>query len=106
MNKLAGFQRKYLRGLAHELKPVVMIGKSGLTDAVHAMIDQALTDHELIKIKFVDFKDEKEVLSLDIATKSKSENVGGIGNIVIFYRQQEDIKKRKIKIPVKQQTGE
>ena len=44
-------QKRYLRGLAHPLKPVVMLGNKGLTDNVHAEIDNALSRHELIKIK-------------------------------------------------------
>ena len=44
-------QRRHLRGLAHELQPVVRLGNAGLTDAVARETDRALTDHELIKIK-------------------------------------------------------
>jgi RNA-binding protein len=103
MEKLAGFQRKFLRGLAHGLNPVVMIGKSGLTEAVQESIDQALRDHELIKIKFVDFKDERESITEEIASRTASEEVGAIGHVAIFYRRNEDPKKRKIRVP---QRGE
>ena len=44
-------QRRYLKGLAHPLKPVVMIGNSGLTPAVLNEIEQALSHHELIKVR-------------------------------------------------------
>lgn len=99
MEKLAGFQRKHLRGLAHELDPVVMIGKNGLTDAVLDAVTSSLSDHELIKLKFIDSKDEKDVIAADIAAKSQSELVGRIGNVAIFYRCHQDPKKRKIKVP-------
>ena len=48
---LTGKQRRHLRSLGHDLKPIVQIGKSGIDDGVVAAVDQALVDHELVKIK-------------------------------------------------------
>jgi len=98
MKKLEGFQRKYLRGLAHGLKPVVFIGQKGLTPEVLLSAEKALERHELIKVKFNDFKgkDEKTEISGRIEKETGAENVGMIGHIVIFYRQQEDPEKRNI----------
>lgn len=96
--ELSSSQRKFLRGLAHGLKPVVLIGKAGLTDNVLRSIDQALGDHELIKIKFIEFKDEKKTLTQEIASKSGGSCVGMIGNIAIFYREHADAKKRRIEV--------
>lgn len=101
MEKLAGFQRKFLRGLAHNLNPVIMIGKNGLNAAVEESIDQALRDHELIKIKFVDFKDERGAIAEQIATRTACEEVGSIGHVAIFYRRNEDPKQRKIRVPAR-----
>ena len=44
-------QRRYLKGLAHPLKPVVMVGNAGLSEAVLAEIENALAYHELIKVR-------------------------------------------------------
>lgn len=99
MSELKGSQRKHLRGLAHDLKPVVLIGKNGVAEMVLKSIDQALNDHELIKVKFIDFKDEKKTLAAKIAENCGSELAGLIGNVAIFYRQQKDPKKRKIQLP-------
>jgi RNA-binding protein len=96
---LAGSQRKYLRGLAHGLKPLVQVGKGGVTSALLAAVNRALDEHELIKVKFVDFKEEKKELSEEIGRKTKSERVGMIGNVAVFYRQHADPEKRKIRIP-------
>lgn len=96
---LTGSQRKYLRGLAHSLKPLVQVGKGGVTSALLAAVNQALDEHELIKIKFVDFKEEKKELSEEIGRKTKSEKVGMIGNVAVFYRRHAEPEKRKIRSP-------
>lgn len=102
MKSLAGSQRTYLRGLAHKLRPVIQVGKNGITPELIKAVDEALTIHELIKIKYGDFKEEKKELSEDIAQQTSSETVGLIGNVVILYRQNPDEEKRRIILPVKQ----
>ena len=86
-HKLKGSERKHLRGLAHGMKPVVQIGKKGLSPDVVSEIDQALRDHELIKVRFNEFKEEKSELSAGIERETGCEMVGMIGNIGIFYRE-------------------
>ncbi|MCK4379402.1 MAG: YhbY family RNA-binding protein [Deltaproteobacteria bacterium] len=100
-NKLQGFQRKYLRGLAHNLKPMVHLGQKGLTAGLVSSVNEALELHELIKLKFLDFKEksQKEELAGRIARQTGAELVGIIGNIAIFYRQQQDSEKRTIILP-------
>jgi RNA-binding protein len=99
MEQLRGTQRKYLRGEAHHLKPLVLIGRNGINKQVIGSVDLALKDHELIKVKFGDFKEAKKEMSAEIAQNTKSEVVGIIGNIAILYRQNPEPEKRKIKIP-------
>ncbi len=96
MEKLTGTQRKYLRGLAHKLKPVVIIGYEGLSSSVIRTIQKAFDDHELIKIKFNKFKEEKKEYCSNIETQTNGEMVGLIGNVAVFYKQHPDPKKRKI----------
>jgi RNA-binding protein len=91
--------RKNLRSLAHHLKPVVIIGAKGVTEQLLGSVDLALKDHELIKVKFGEFKEDKKEISAEIAKSTKSELVGIIGNIAIFYRPHPQPEKRKIKIP-------
>lgn len=98
MKTLTSAERKKLRGLAHHIDPVVWLGEAGITDAVIAAIDKALSDHELIKIKFVDHKDEKPDL-IDVITQStQSSWAGTIGNVAILYRENPDKEKRKIEL--------
>jgi RNA-binding protein len=107
VTQLKGFQRTYLRGLAHSLKPVVMIGHKGLGEGTVTEIDQALDLHELIKIKFNEpkEKDLKLGLAAEIARVTSSELVGAIGHICIFYRRQADPEKRQIRVPLRETRG-
>jgi RNA-binding protein len=98
MEKLKGSAKKYLRSEAHHLKPVVMVGRNGVSEQLIASVDAALKDHELIKVKFLDFKEEKKEISQEIASKTKSEVVGIIGNIATFYRQHPQPELRIIKV--------
>ncbi len=97
--KLMGSARRYLRSIAHHLQPVVHIGKTGVSPNVLAEIDRALEQHELIKVRFLDFKEEKKALSQTIAANTHSEMVGMVGHIAMFYRQNPDPEKRHIDIP-------
>jgi len=99
--ELSGFQRKYLRGLAHTLKPIVIIGRMGLTSSVELALDDALNVHELVKVKFNDDKD-KEFKRQTLQLLEKSTNacmVGMIGHIGIFYRPHPEAEKRAIILP-------
>ena len=73
-----------------------MIGKQGLTPAVTAATDRALNDHELIKVRFLEFKDEKKSLTARLAESTHSEVAGVLGHVAILYREQSDPEKRKI----------
>lgn len=101
MTALKGFQKKHLKGLAHSLKPVVQIGKEGMTEGVIRAVDEGLLCHELIKIKFTEAKDkeQKEAFICEIEIKTGSQRVGMIGHTAILYRPQADPEKRKIALP-------
>lgn len=90
---------KFLRSQAHHLDPVVMVGKQGVTEAVMTGVDEALNSHELIKIRFQEFKAQKKSLSRKIADETGSCLAGMIGNIAILYREQEDPDRRRIHVP-------
>jgi hypothetical protein len=91
-------QRKDLEKYAHNLQPVVIVGGAGVSDGVIKMVDNSLTSHELIKIKFNEYKDEKKQLTDNICNKCGATLVRIIGNIAIIYRQAEKIEDRKLKI--------
>ena len=101
MSELAGWQKQYLSGMAHHLKPMIQVGKLGMTPALVETIRKALDDHELIKIKFLDFKDEKKEISERIVAATDAVFVGLIGNVLTIYRESSDEDKRFIQIPEK-----
>ena len=106
METLRGFQKKFLKARAHGLRPVVFIGQKGLTASVIDSIREALDTHELIKVKFIEFKEKKQKADMaeTIQTEDGCQPVGMIGHIGIFYRQHPDPEKRKIKLPPRKKT--
>lgn len=106
MQSLNSSQRGTLRGLAHSLNPAAVIGKNGLSEKVLDAIDQSLTDHELIKIRFLEFKEQKKELIQEIMQKLNCHLVDLIGHIAILYRQNPDADKRKVDIENKNLSEE
>ena len=81
-------QRRHLRGLAHDLKPLIRLGNAGLTDAVAAETTRALHDHELIKVKAPGGGDReaRDALFTDLAQRTASALGHRIGNVAVLYR--------------------
>lgn len=91
MNTLTPAQRQHLKGLAHTLSPVVMIGDKGLTEAVIKEIGQALKAHELIKIKAG--SNEKETRDQWLGQICNALDAGAvqqIGKMLVIYRAAEE----------------
>ena len=84
---LKGTQKKQLRSLGHTLNPVVSVADNGLSEGVIKEADRAITDHELIKIRFsMDDRDERREMMAELATKLHAELVQTIGKIGLYYR--------------------
>lgn len=99
MTQLNSTQRKYLRHVGHHLDPIVIIGKQGVTDMLVRAVTQALEAHELVKVRFNEFKDEKRALAEEIERRTGSHIAGMIGHVALFYKQNPDEEKRKIELP-------
>jgi RNA-binding protein len=97
--QLSEKQRRHLRGLAHELKPVIRLGNAGLTDGVAAETARALQDHELIKVKGTGGGDRgaRDALFAELAARTGSALIHRIGNVAVLYRP--DPKLPRILIP-------
>jgi RNA-binding protein len=97
--KLSNKQKQYLKGLAHSLKPVVLLGQNGLTEGVLAEIENALGHHELIKIKVAtDDRETKQLIIDTIVRETEALNITKIGHIVVLFRPSEN---KKIELPRK-----
>ena len=96
---LSNKQKQYLKGLAHPLKPVVQLGGNGFTEGVLAEIENALTHHELIKVKVPsEDRDEKKLIMDAIIRETGAEKLQVIGHTLIMYKASED---NKIELPRK-----
>ncbi len=96
---LTSQQRDHLKRLAHHIKPTVYVGKQGITETVVRTTDEVLTAQELIKVKFVDHKDEKKALIADLSGKTESELVGMLGHIATLFRAHPDLERRRVILP-------
>lgn len=99
MERLKGSQRKWLRGMAHGLRPVVQIGQKGLSGAALREVDAALDVHELIKIQAPGPKEDKQEIARRIEDELGAQAVGLIGHMIILYRENPDPEQRRIDLP-------
>lgn len=89
-------QRRHLRGLAHPLKPIIFVGEAGISPAVTKALDEALTSHELVKVRLRQPTDKKAA-ARELAEASASALCGVVGHIVVLYRPHPD--EPRIKLP-------
>jgi RNA-binding protein len=95
---LTGKQRRHLRALGHELRPLVQIGKGGIDDGLVAAVEQALVDHELVKIKLGEHAEvDRHEAAVELAAKTKSEVAQVLGHTLLLYRP--DPEKPTIQLP-------
>jgi RNA-binding protein len=88
---LSNPQKRYLRGLAHDLKPIILVGAKGPTDSLLLELDTALERHELLKVKIsAEDRDSRDAWIVQLVEKSQSELVGRIGNVAILFRRSKD----------------
>ena len=99
MKNLNSLQRSYLKSMAHHLVPIIYIGKNGLTDGAIQGVITALSSRELIKIKFREFKDEKQEIAEKIAIETLSLIVGIIGHTLILFKQNPKPEKQEYRLP-------
>jgi len=84
---LTSEKKRELKRAAHHLKPVVEVGKKGLSPSLIQEVDNALLAHELIKIHIAPQLQNWDEILMSIVQETKSEHIDTIGNIVILFRQ-------------------
>ncbi|KAA9132479.1 ribosome assembly RNA-binding protein YhbY [Marinihelvus fidelis] len=90
-------QKRYLRGLTHDINPVVMVASNGLTENVMTEIEQALERHELIKVKLRGDREQRTAWAAGISEATGATPVHQIGQVASFYRR--NPKKPVIELP-------
>jgi RNA-binding protein len=84
-------QRKHLRRLGHDRKPIVLVGQGGVSENLVAELDRALRDHELVKLRArVGDRDERNRILAELAARTRAEMVQRIGNVALYYRRNPD----------------
>jgi RNA-binding protein len=86
MDPLGNAQIRALKAQAQRLKATLKIGKEGLSPQFFAALDEVLKHHELVKVKFDEFKERKKKLTPLLAERSGSHLVTRVGNVVVLYR--------------------
>ena len=90
-------QKKYLRGLGHHLKPVIVVGDSGLSDAVRKEFESTIDHHELIKVRVrAGDRESRDEIMLQLCDQNTS-LVTRIGNVALIFRL--NTEKPRINLP-------
>ena len=86
MDSLTNAQVRDLKAQAQRLKATLKVGKEGLSPQFLAALDEVLKHHELVKVKFDEFKEQKKELAPQLAEKTSSHLVTRVGNVVVLFR--------------------
>lgn len=94
-------QKKFLRGLGHQLKPLIMVGEAGLSASLLAEFESTLAHHELVKVRVrVGDRDERDAVIEKLCSDNSAQLIQRIGNVALLYRP--NLKKKpekRIRLP-------
>ena len=83
---LTSAQKREMKGRAQKMDPTLRIGRAGLSEGWLRSMEEELTQHQLVKIRFAELKEERKQLAPEIAARTGSELVTLVGNVAVFYR--------------------
>src|ERR1035437_1952560 len=86
LEPLNNSQIRKFKAAAQHLEPMLKVGKAGLTPGFIRSVDVAMTQHELVKIKFVEFKEQKKELAPQLAEKTATHLIMRVGNVMVLHR--------------------
>jgi RNA-binding protein len=95
---LSNPQLRRFKAAAQLLEPMLKVGKAGLSDGFIRSVDEALSQHELVKIKFAEFKEQKKELAPLLAEKTASHLIMRVGNVMVLHRPKEKTETLKAEI--------
>ena len=87
VEKISGPELRALKARAQSLKPMLKVGKDGLSPAFLKAVDDTLKHHDLVKVKFEEFKEDKKTLAPQLAEKTSSHLILLVGNVAVLYRK-------------------
>ncbi len=94
-------QKKFLRGLGHQRKPLIMVGNAGLSESLLAELETTLAHHELIKVRIrVGDREARDAIIRKLCDDASAQLVQRIGNVALLYRP--NLKKKpekRIRLP-------
>jgi RNA-binding protein len=96
MEQLTNPQIRKLKGLAQRMDASLKVGKQGLSEPFLKSLDEELTRHELVKVKFAEFKEQKKELAPQLAEKTGSHLITLLGNVAVLFRRNPNPEKQKI----------
>ena len=96
MEELNNAQIRKLKGIAQRMDATLKVGKQGLSDGFIKTLNEELSRHELVKVKFAEFKEQRKELAPQLAERTQSHLITLLGNVVVLYRQNPEEDKRKI----------
>lgn len=91
--ELSNRERRELKARAQRLKPMLKVGKEGLSPAFLKAVDDALGHHELVKLKFDDFKEQKKELGPKLAGDVSAALIMQVGHVVVLFRRKPSLEK-------------
>ena len=86
LEPLTNSQIRKFKATAQLMEPMLKVGKAGLSEGFIRTVSDALAQHEMVKIKFVEFKDQKKELAPQLAEKTGSHLVMRVGNVMVLHR--------------------
>jgi len=96
---LSESQKKFLRGLGHQLKPVIMVGDAGLSDSLMKEFESTIEHHELIKVRIrAGDRETRDNIISELCKRGAAELVARIGNVALIYRRNDQ--KPQIPLPL------
>lgn len=86
-----GVLLRRLKGRAQLLEPVLKVGKAGVSAEFLAALDEALAQHELVKVRFEHFKDRRKELAVEMAARTGSHLIQQVGHVAVLFRARRDV---------------
>jgi RNA-binding protein len=97
MEALTNPQIRKLKGLAQRMEATLKVGKQGLSESFLKSLDEELSRHELVKVKFAEFKEQKKELAPQLAEKTHSHLVTLVGNVTVLFRRNPEPARQRIR---------